>query len=482
LYRHSPAFAILNPFHHPTTVVDRFTAYKPCLFVSWIVLPTTLRSQATRAIFSLQAAPLWYNASSSVRSHAGWKRASSPPMAQSETAREERGLSMLDELLRDASVVRAFAAIEAHHEDLVQLIIRLCEIAAPTFAERPRAQAVAEQLQALGLHNVHVDETNNVIGVLSGREAGPTMLLDAHTDTVFPAGTDVRVRREDGKLKAPGVGDDSANLACGLFLLRLVRDCGLPLPGTLIFSGTAGEEGLGDLCGIKAVMQELAGRVDYVLALDGQLGRICNQGVGSHRYQLAVKAQGGHSWADFGSPSAIHALGATIARIAQIEVPKQPRTTFNVGMISGGTSVNTIAESATMLLDMRSVSAEELANLEDRVLAILPEVARDYHVQIERQLVGDRPAGSKADTAWMVDTIRQAHESLGIQTQINAASTNANVPLSQGIPAAVIGTYTGKGTHRLDEWIDERSVILGMKQLVLAVLALQRRATLLSAR
>jgi tripeptide aminopeptidase len=175
-------------------------------------------------------------------------------------------------------------------------------------------------------------------------------------------------------------------------------------------------------------------------------------------------------------------LGATIARISKLHVPKHPRTTFNVGIISGGTSVNTIAESAEMLLDMRSVSAEELMSLEDHTLEILPEVEQEYHVQIERQLVGDRPAGSKADTVWMVDTLRQVHEFIGIQTHVNAASTNANVPLSQGIPAVVIGTYTGKGTHRLDEWIDEGSVLLGMKQLTLAVLALQQRATLLGAR
>jgi acetylornithine deacetylase/succinyl-diaminopimelate desuccinylase-like protein len=386
---------------------------------------------------------------------------------------------MLAELVQEPSVVRAFAEIETHHEDLVQLIIRLCEIASPTFAEGARARAVAEELRALGLQDVHVDATNNVLGVLAGSAPGPTFLLDAHTDTVFPAGTDVRVRREDGKLKAPGVGDDTANLACGLFLLRLVRDCGLSVPGTLIFSGTAGEEGLGDLCGIKAVMQELSGRVDYVLALDGQLGRICNQGVGSHRYQITVKAQGGHSWADFGASSAIHALGATIAKISSLEVPKTPRTTFNVGMISGGTSVNTIAESAEMLLDLRSVSAEELTNLETRVLAILPEVEHAYNVHVEPRLVGDRPAGSRADTTWMVDTIRQVHTTLGLQTQVNAASTNANVPLSQGIPAVVIGTYTGRGTHRLDEWIDERSIILGLKQLTLTVLALQQRAKLL---
>jgi len=388
---------------------------------------------------------------------------------------------MVTELLQDAAVVRAFAYIDAHHEDLVQLIIRLCEIASPTFEEGPRAQAIADELRALGLQDVHLDAVNNVIGVLPAREPGSTFLLDAHIDTVFPAGTDVRVRREDGKLKAPGVGDDTANLACGLFLLRLLRDCGLRLPGTLMFSGTVGEEGLGDLCGIKAVMQALNGRADYVLALDGHLGRITNQGVGSHRYKITVKAQGGHSWADFGSPSAIHALGALIARISKLDVPKSPRTTFNVGMISGGTSVNTIAESAETLLDMRSVSAEELAQLENRVLALLPEVEQEYQVHIERQLVGDRPAGSRADTAWMVETIRQVQQALGIETQINAASTNANVPLSQGIPAVVIGAYTGKGTHRLDEWIDEHSVILGMKQLLLCVLALQGRASGLQA-
>jgi tripeptide aminopeptidase len=383
---------------------------------------------------------------------------------------------MVIELLQQAAVLQAFADIEAHHEDLVQLIIRLCEIASPTFQEGPRARIVAEELRALGLHEVQLDDVNNVTGILPGPDPGPTFLLDAHTDTVFPAGTDVRVRRADGKLKAPGVGDDTANLACALFLLRLVRDCRLPLPGTLIFSGTAGEEGLGDLCGIKAVMKRLAGGVDYVLALDGQLGRITDQGVGSHRFKITAKARGGHSWADFGAPSAIHALGAVIARISQFDVPEHPRTTFNVGTVAGGTSVNTIAEAAEMLLDMRSVSAEELTRLETRVMALLPDVEREYGVHIERQLVGDRPAGSKADTAWMVDTIRQVHQALDIQTQVNVASTNANVPLSQGIPAVVIGTYTGKGTHRLEEWIDERSVILGMKQLALTVLALQQRA------
>jgi acetylornithine deacetylase/succinyl-diaminopimelate desuccinylase-like protein len=389
---------------------------------------------------------------------------------------------MVAELLHDVSIKRAFDYFEAQHEALVQLIVRLCEIAAPTFAEGPRARAVAEELRALGLQDVQVDEVNNVTGVWPGGEPGPTFLLDAHLDTVFPAGTDVRVRREDGKLKAPGVGDDTANLACALFLLRLLRDCRVRLPGTLIFSGTAGEEGLGDLCGIKAVMRRLAGHLDYVLALDGKLGRITDQGVGSHRYRIAVKAQGGHSWADFGAPSAIHALGALIARISKLDVPQQPRTTFNVGIISGGTSVNSIAESAELLLDLRSVSAEALAHLEQRVLAFLPEIEAEYRVHVERQLVGDRPAGSQADTTWMVETIRQVHQALGIDTQINAASTNANVPLSQGIPAVVIGTYTGQGTHRLDEWIDERSVILGMKQLLLCVLALQERARARQAR
>jgi acetylornithine deacetylase/succinyl-diaminopimelate desuccinylase-like protein len=389
---------------------------------------------------------------------------------------------MAFELLQDASITRAFTYVDEHHEDLVQLILRFCEIAAPTFAEGPRARAVADELRQLGLQDVHVDAVNNVLGVLPGQGPGPTVLLDAHLDTVFPAGTDVRVRREDNKLKAPGVGDDTANLACGLFILRLLRECGLRLPGTLMFSGTAGEEGLGDLCGIKALMQQLAGRVDYVLALDGKLGRITNQGVGSHRYRITVKARGGHSWADFGAPSAIHALGALIARIAELDVPQHPRTTFNVGTISGGTSVNTIAESAQMLLDMRSVSAEELMKLETRALGFLADVERAYGVHIEPQLVGDRPAGSKADTGWMVDTIRQVHQALGVETQVSAASTNANVPLSQGIPAVVIGTYTGEGTHRLDEWINERSVILGTKQLLLSVLALQQRAAALQAR
>lgn len=389
---------------------------------------------------------------------------------------------MIADLVQDAAVTRAFGEIEARHEELVQLITRLCEIPAPTFAEGPRAEAVAEELRKVGLQDVHLDRVNNVLGTLPASRPGPTVLLDAHTDTVFPAGTDVRVRRQDGRLIAPGVGDDTANLACGIFFLRLVRDCGLDLPGTLIFSGSVGEEGLGDLCGIKAVMEELAGRVDYVLALDGQIGKLTNQGVGSHRYKITVKAQGGHSWADFGAPSAIHALGALIAQIAKLEVPRHPRTTFNVGLIAGGTSVNTIAQAAEMTLDMRSISAEELTRLETRVLTLFPEIERAYEVHVERQLVGDRPAGSQADTSWIVETIRRVHETLGISSEVGAASTNANIPLSQGIPAVVIGTYRGKGTHRVEEWIDEGSLTLGMKQLVLSVLALQSRAGALERR
>ncbi|RMF84326.1 MAG: M20/M25/M40 family metallo-hydrolase [Nitrospinota bacterium] len=366
-----------------------------------------------------------------------------------------------------------FAYIERQQEDLIREIIQICEIPAPTFEEGRRAAFVAERMRALGLQQVEIDEIDNVTGILEGNRAGPTLLLNAHLDTVFPAGTDTTVTRKGGKLHAPGIGDNSTNLGALLFLARLLRENAVPFPGRLIFAANVGEEGLGDLRGIKRLMTTWAGKVDRVLVVDGKLGNIVNAGVGSRRYRIEVEAEGGHSWGDFGASSAIHALGEIISRIARLSVPAEPRTTYNVGKIWGGTSVNSIAEEAGGLLDMRSVSPEALARLEERVLQICDAVEKEFRVTVTRELVGDRPAASNQSNAGMVRLVRTIHQELGIPSDIKPSSTDANVPIAQQIPAVTIGTYRGENGHRLEEFIYEDSLPLGMKQLLTVVLALQ---------
>jgi acetylornithine deacetylase/succinyl-diaminopimelate desuccinylase-like protein len=380
---------------------------------------------------------------------------------------------MLEQLNTMIPLEPLFTSIEHQQEGLIRDIIRICEIPAPTFEEGQRAAFVAERMQEIGLRQVSIDEMHNVTGVWEGNQTGPTLLLSAHLDTVFPAGTETTVTCKAGKLHAPGIGDNSANVGALLWLARMLQENQVVLPGKLIFAANVGEEGLGDLRGIKKLIAAFGAEVHRVLVVDGKVGNLVNAGVGSRRYQMIIQAKGGHSWADFGASSAIHALGELISRIAKTEVPAEPQTTYNVGKIWGGTSVNSIAEEAGGLLDMRSVSPEALATLENTVLESCDAVAKEFQVTVTRQLVGDRPAASNDSNAGMVELIRTLHQELGITSEIKPSSTDANVPIAQRIPAVTIGTYRGENTHRLEEWIYEDSLRLGMQQLLAVVLALQ---------
>jgi tripeptide aminopeptidase len=380
---------------------------------------------------------------------------------------------MLEQLNTMIPLEPLFTSIEHQQEGLIRDIIRICEIPAPTFEEGQRAAFVAERMQEIGLRQVSIDEMHNVTGVWEGNQTGPTLLLNAHLDTVFPAGTETTVTRKAGKLHAPGIGDNSANVGALLWLARMLQENQVVLPGKLIFAANVGEEGLGDLRGIKKLIAAFGAEVHRVLVVDGKVGNLVNAGVGSRRYQMIIQAKGGHSWADFGASSAIHALGELISRIAKTAVPTEPQTTYNVGKIWGGTSVNAIAEEAGGLLDMRSVSPEALATLENTVLQSCDAVAKEFQVTVTRQLVGDRPAASNDSNAGMVELIRTLHQELGITSEIKPSSTDANVPIAQRIPAVTIGTYRGENTHRLEEWIYEDSLRLGMQQLLAVVLALQ---------
>lgn len=357
-----------------------------------------------------------------------------------------------------------------HLEDMVQENITVCEVAAPPFQEHARANYVAKRWRELGLTDVFVDETPNVYADIRGQGDGPTILVAAHLDTVFPAETDVRVRREGHELHAPGVRDNSTAVAALIQLVAGLRALDLTFKGRLILVGTAGEEGLGDLRGMKAAMARFGQEVDMVVAVDGNLGSVIHEGIASRRLKVTVTTGGGHSWGDFGVASAIHALGRMIADISHLEVPKQPRTTYNVGVISGGTSINTIAQQAEMFIDMRSTCSESLAHLEQQVRNILELHAKGLNLQIE--VVGDRPGGALPSDHELVQQANEVLTALGISPSSAPSSTDANVPLSQGVPAICIGITNGRGAHRLDESLDIRPIPKGLAQLAGLLLTL----------
>jgi len=358
--------------------------------------------------------------------------------------------------------------ITATLEEMVTENIRICEIPAPSFQEKERADYIAQRFSEEGLLDVQVDDIFNAYARIPG-SGGKTVLLAAHSDTVFPLGTDVTVRREGDRMAAPGVRDNSTGVAALITFARMMRELKLTPMGDIILVATAGEEGLGDLRGMKRAMELYKDKVDYVIAVDGNLGGLVYQGIASRRLKITVGTGGGHSWGDFGRPSAIHALGCMIAEISKLEVPTKPRTSYNVGTITGGTSINTIAASAQMLLDMRSVDAIELARLEDKIRRIIGAEARGAGVTADIEVVGDRPGGALASDHPLVVTTRNMLRSLGLIPVEEASSTDANVPLSQGIPAVCIGITDGRGAHRLDEYLVITPMIKGITQLFAVV-------------
>ncbi len=368
---------------------------------------------------------------------------------------------------------RLVAEAELALPELVREVISVCEIPAPTFQEAERAAYVERRMREVGLTEVRRDSVGNVVGRLPGNGTGPNLLIAAHLDTVFPAGTDVTVRRDGDILRAPGVGDNSSSVATMLHAARLLVKHEVRPAGDVIFAATCGEEGLGNLEGMQAVVDALKDEIDYVIALDGSLGGMVREGVGSRRFRLVVTTSGGHSWGAFGAPSAIHSLGRIIARISELRVPHYPKTTYNVGVISGGTSVNTIAARAEALIDLRSLDRSELVRLEQRVLRIVRSEERESGVRAVLELLGDRPTGSIPDAHPLCNLVRRVHRELGLQTRSYPSSTDGNVPLSMGIPAVTVGVTLGGNGHRLDEYIYTPPLAKGLAQVLLLVLGAQ---------
>lgn len=343
-------------------------------------------------------------------------------------------------------------------QNLTELLRRICETPAPTFHEAARAQLVAGLLYELGLAP-HTDAVGNVTASVPGG-SGPRLLLAAHLDTVFAAETDVRVRETQGRLSAPGIGDNSASLAVALHYLRELRAGEHPRHPRLTFAATVGEEGLGDLRGMRALMQG-AEAFDGVVALDGHLGALINASVGSQRFEVSFTARGGHSWGDFPSPSATHALGEAVVSLAKLPLSESPRSSYNVGQVWGGSGVNAIAEHAGFNLDLRSTDAGVLERLRRDALRRLSRAAERHRVALEIRQVGDRPTAF-VPNGGLVGAARAALRELGLHPRLAASSTDANAAMAAGLPAIAFGLYRGGDAHRLSEWLEPASLPLGL--------------------
>ena len=395
-----------------------------------------------------------------------------------------RATDVMRQIVALPPVKSALAAIQRDDELTLKEQIELNEIEAPPFKEQKRAADFLRRLRALGISDAKIDSEGNVIGTRRGSGKGPRLVVSAHLDTVFPEGTDVKVKQKDGRYYAPGIYDDARGLAVVLQVLRTLNEAKIETVGDLVFVGTVGEEELGDLRGVKALFRDDR-RIDGFISVDGvQVWRVVHAATGSRRYKIAFIGPGGHSFSAFGLPSATHAMGRAIAKVSEVRTPANPKTTFTVGTVTGGTSVNAIAAQAELGLDMRSDSAEELKKLEANILPLMQQAADEENrrweakpeqqIKVELKLVGDRPAGAQAYESPVVDTARAALGTLGLEAKsIVASSTDSNLPISLGVPAATLGGGgQGSGSHSPGEWYQPVNAWEGPQKLLLTVLGL----------
>jgi tripeptide aminopeptidase len=369
---------------------------------------------------------------------------------------------------------------EEHRDWLEQVQIDLTRIPAPTFHESARAAEMAKRFRELGLIKVRFDEAGNVIAERPGA-SHQAFVLTAHLDTVVPAGAPIEVRRSNGRIYAPGISDNGAGLAALLGTAAILEKSGIQTDFSLIFVANVGEEGEGDLFGMRQLLSpgELRNRVAAMLILDGtSIQHITIAGLGSRRYLIEVSGPGGHSWKDFGRVNPILALSNVIAQLAHIPLPSDPRTTLNVGTIQGGTAVNAIPSAAWMKVDIRSTSFEEI----ERVSLALESATRSGveqenqratgSLELKMHIIGERPAAELSMPSPLLEVVRSTDKFLGIQSRLERSSTDANIPLSLGLDAvAIAGGGTGGEAHTPNEWYDPQGRHLGLKRIVLATLA-----------
>ena len=363
--------------------------------------------------------------------------------------------------------------------------IELCEIPAPTFEESVRAEEIARRMKKYGLKDVHIDEICNVVGLRPGSGNGPVLALGAHMDTVFPTGTDVKVRQEGNRYFAPGIGDNCSGLRALLHVLRLFNELNIETEGDIYFVGTVGEEGNGDTRGSKFFNEHH--KVDGFIAIDNtDVGRILKGAIGSHRWRFSIDGKGGHSYGAFGdTPSAIHAMCLAGAKVAKLKVPANPKTTFTIGMIKGGQSVNSIAPHCEVDVDIRSLDNEMLLQTEAAIMKCFEEGVAEENanwpvteeakiLKLTKTQIGNRPAGIRPPECPVLQTARSAQKLLGIElTNYGYSSTDANASVSQGVPATCLSAGGAQiNTHTVKEYFDKIDIHLGPQLIFLTTAAL----------
>jgi tripeptide aminopeptidase len=386
-------------------------------------------------------------------------------------------------LLGNAKVSKTLDDIKADDTRSLEEQKRITEIPAPPFKEKVRAEYYLKRMQELGFKDASIDSEGNVIALRKGTAGGrPKLVVSAHLDTVFPEGVDVTVKEKDGVINAPGIGDDSRGLAALLSLIKAMNENGIATVGDLLVVATVGEEELGNLRGVKALFRDHTD-IDGFISIDGLgISRAVNQSTGSHRYEMIFKGPGGHSFQEFGLPSAIHAMGRAIAKISELQTPSDPKTTFTVGTVSGGTSVNAIAAEARMAVDMRSNSTEELLKLEEKLLGLVKQAVVEENARwntdkmtVEIRLIGDRPAGIVEMDSPIVQATQRAVFTItrGKRATFGGASTDSNIAMSLGIPAVTIGGGgEGGNWHSRNEWYKPTDAWMGPQNALLTVLML----------
>jgi len=392
---------------------------------------------------------------------------------------------VIQDLLKTPEVAESFRIFEQQAETITDEQIRICSVPSSPFGERERAEYLSRKFLEIGLSEVQIDEAGNCLGLLRGLSQSPLMVVSAHLDTVFSRETDFTVRRKDQRLFAPGISDDGCGLVALISIARVLVETSSKTSGSILFVGTVGEEGEGNLRGVRYLFTEgpWAGRIESFISFDGPgIERITNRALGSHRYRVTVKGTGGHSWGDFGIPNPVHALGRAISRLVSYTLPKDQRTTFNVGKVQGGTSINSIPSAAYMDVDLRSCDAVELQRLDAYFRRSVHEAvdqenaARrpgDSPLVLNIDLVGERPGGATPSNSFLVELAQQATQTFGIVGELDQSSTDSNLPISLGIPAITLGAGGTSGcSHTLDEWYEPLNRDKGLKRGLLTILGM----------
>jgi len=383
-------------------------------------------------------------------------------------------------------VADALRFFETNAASITEEHIRICSVPATPFAEHERAEYLAQRFRELGLHDVSLDEEGNCLGLWRGALSTPLIVVSAHLDTVFAKGTDFTVRREGERLLAPGIADDGCGLIALVAIVQALRAAQIKTGGSILVVGTVGEEGEGNLRGVRYLLTRGAWakrKIDAFLSFDGPgVDRITNRALGSRRYRVEFTGSGGHSWGDFGLPNPIHAAGRAISRLAAYPVPRDPRTTFNVGNINGGTSVNAIPSSATMEVDLRSAADVELRRLDAFFRRAMKEALDEENgvrrpgdppLKLQLDLIGERPSGETPADSPLVRLAIESTKLIGVEPRLDQSSTDSNLPISLGIPAITLGAGgTASASHTLAEWYEPRDRDKGLKRGLLVILGL----------